>query len=90
MRASPSRNAGYIPLGDYDNLPNKSFTTPFDPAAAAAVTSKAGCAALSTTGINSRLNCYAQWEDFVPLPAAGASAQIRPAHPRSRRARTGG
>ncbi len=58
-------NAGYIPLGDYDNSPNKSFTTPFDPVAAA-VTTKAGCAALSTTGINSRLNCYAQWEDFVP------------------------
>jgi iron complex outermembrane receptor protein len=58
-------NAGYIPLGDYDNSPGKSFTTPFDPVAAA-VTTKAGCAALSTTGINSRLNCYAQWEDFVP------------------------
>ncbi|WP_347304150.1 TonB-dependent receptor [Croceibacterium sp. TMG7-5b_MA50] len=56
---------GYIPLGDLDNSPEKSFTTPFDPAAAA-VTQKSGCAALPTTGINSRLNCYAQWEDFVP------------------------
>ena len=56
---------GYIPLGDLDNSPEKSFTTPFDPAAAA-VTDKAGCAALPTDGINSRLNCYAQWEDFVP------------------------
>ncbi|WP_161792408.1 TonB-dependent receptor [Croceibacterium mercuriale] len=56
---------GYIPLGDLDNSPEKTFTTPFDPAAAA-VTSKAGCAALTTTGINSRLNCYAQWEDLVP------------------------
>ncbi len=56
---------GYIPLGDLDNSPEKSFTTPFDPTAAA-VTTKAGCAALPTTGINSRLNCYAQWEDFVP------------------------
>ena len=63
-RVSRSR-VGYIPLGDLDNSPEKSFTTPFDPAAAA-VTSKAGCAALPTSGINSRLNCYAQWEDFVP------------------------
>ncbi|MHA6723930.1 TonB-dependent receptor [Sphingomonas sp. RS2018] len=67
--------AGYIPLGDYDNSPQKSFTTPLDPIAAA-VTTKAGCAALSTTGINSRLNCYAQWEDFVPsFPRPGR--QIR-------------
>ncbi|WP_162301984.1 TonB-dependent receptor [Croceibacterium ferulae] len=63
-RVSRSR-VGYIPLGDLDNSPEKSFTTPFDPAAAA-VTDKAGCAALPTTGVNSRLNCYAQWEDFVP------------------------
>ncbi len=65
------RQQGYLPLGDYDNSPDKSFTTPFDPAAAA-ITTKAGCAALPTTGINSRLNCYAQWEDFVPsLPRYG-------------------
>lgn len=65
------KQAGYLPLGDYDNSPEKSFVTPFDPLAAA-VTSKAGCAALPTTGINSRLNCYAQWEDFFPsLPRPG-------------------
>ncbi|WP_126424176.1 TonB-dependent receptor [Asticcacaulis excentricus] len=59
-------SAGYIPLGDYDNSPEKSFTQAFDPIAAA-VTTKSGCAALSTVqGINSRLNCYAQWEDFFP------------------------
>lgn len=63
-RVSVAR-AGYIPLGDLDNSPEKSFTTPFDPVAAA-VTTKAGCLNLSTTGINSRLNCLAQWEDFVP------------------------
>lgn len=63
-RVSRSR-VGYIPLGDLDNSPEKSFTTPFDPAAAA-VTTKAGCAALPTSGIDSRRNCYAQWEDFVP------------------------
>jgi iron complex outermembrane recepter protein len=58
--------AGYIPLGDYDNSPEKTFTQAFDPVAAA-VTTKAGCAALSTVqGINSRLNCYAQWEDYLP------------------------
>ncbi|MBO9623577.1 MAG: TonB-dependent receptor [Sphingomonas sp.] len=79
------KQSGYVPMGDLDNSPEKSFTTPYDPIAAA-VTTKAGCAALPTTGINSRLNCYAQWEDFVPtLPRFGRgvrgderfSAQIR-------------
>jgi iron complex outermembrane recepter protein len=59
------KQIGYQPLGDHDNSPEKSFTTPYDPVAAA-ITTKAGCAALPTTGINSRLNCYAQWEDFAP------------------------
>ncbi len=59
------KQVGYQPFGDHDNSPEKSFTTPYDPVAAA-VTTKAGCAALPTTGINSRLNCYAQWEDFTP------------------------
>lgn len=62
------KQAGYIPLGDHDNSASKSFTTPFDPIAAA-VTSKAGCAALPApvgTAADSRLNCYAQFEDFVP------------------------
>lgn len=69
------KGAGYLPLGDLDNSPQKSFTQAFDPIAAA-VTTKAGCANLTTTGINSRLNCYAQWEDFVPsLPRPGR--QIR-------------
>ncbi|MFT4089164.1 MAG: TonB-dependent receptor [Asticcacaulis sp.] len=57
--------AGYIPLGDHDNSAEKTFTQAFDPIAAA-VTNKADCAALTTTGINSRLNCYAQWEEFFP------------------------
>lgn len=69
------KGAGYAAFGDLDNSPEKSFTQPFDPIAAA-VTTKAGCANLTTTGINSRLNCYAQWEDFVPsLPRPGR--QIR-------------
>lgn len=62
------KQAGYLPLGDHDNSPSKSFTTPFDPIAAA-VTTKAGCAALpapATGQPDSRLNCYAQFEDFVP------------------------
>jgi TonB-dependent receptor len=62
------KQAGYLPLGDHDNSPSKSFTTPFDPVAAA-VTTKAGCAALPAPAANqpdSRLNCYAQFEDFVP------------------------
>lgn len=62
------KQAGYIPLGDQDNSGSKSFTTPFD-ALAGAVTSKAGCAALPApvgTATDSRLNCYAQFEDFVP------------------------
>lgn len=62
------KQAGYLPLGDHDNAAGKSFTTPFDPIAAA-VTSKAGCAALPAPAANqadSRLNCYAQFEDFVP------------------------
>ncbi|WP_246050668.1 TonB-dependent receptor [Asticcacaulis tiandongensis] len=59
------KQAGYLPIGDLDNSPEKSFTTPYDPIAAA-ITNKADCATLSTSGINSRLNCYAQWEDFVP------------------------
>lgn len=79
------KQAGYLPLGDLDNSPEKTFVTPYDPVAAA-VSTKAGCAALPTTGINSRLNCYAQWEDFLPsLPRFGRgvrgderfSAQIR-------------
>ncbi|MBO9544586.1 TonB-dependent receptor [Caulobacter sp.] len=62
------KQAGYIPLGDHDNSASKSFTTPYDPIAAA-VTNKAGCAALPApvgTAADSRLNCYAQFEDFVP------------------------
>ncbi|WKL57315.1 TonB-dependent receptor [Asticcacaulis sp. ZE23SCel15] len=59
------KQVGYQPFGDHDNSPEKTFTTPYDPVAAA-VTTKAGCAALPTTGINSRLNCYAQWEDYAP------------------------
>ncbi|HWU79502.1 MAG TPA: TonB-dependent receptor, partial [Caulobacter sp.] len=62
------KQAGYLPLGDHDNSPSKSFTTPFDPVAAA-VTTKAGCAALPAPAAgktDSRLNCYAQFEDFVP------------------------
>ncbi|MDC7682593.1 TonB-dependent receptor [Asticcacaulis sp. BYS171W] len=59
------KQVGYQPMGDHDNSPEKSFVQAYDPVAAA-VTTKAGCAALSTTGINSRLNCYAQWEDFAP------------------------
>ncbi|MEM9965793.1 MAG: TonB-dependent receptor [Asticcacaulis sp.] len=59
------KQVGYQPFGDHDNSPEKSFTTPYDPIAAA-ITNKADCAALPTTGINSRLNCYAQWEDFAP------------------------
>ncbi|WP_294339346.1 TonB-dependent receptor [uncultured Sphingomonas sp.] len=67
-----NKQAGYLPLGDHDNSPEKSFTTPFDPVAAA-VTTKAGCAALTDSNtIRSRLNCYAQWEDFLPsLPRYG-------------------
>ncbi|MDC7694477.1 TonB-dependent receptor [Asticcacaulis sp. DXS10W] len=59
------KQIGYQPSGDHDNSPEKTFTTPYDKVAAA-VTTKAGCAALPTTGINSRLNCYAQWEDYAP------------------------
>jgi len=62
------KQAGYIPLGDHDNSPSKSFTTPYDPIAAA-ITSKAGCASLPAptgTQTDSRLNCYAQFEDLVP------------------------
>ena len=59
------KQVGYQPFGDHDNSPEKSFTQAYDKVAAA-VTTKAGCAALPTTGINSRLNCYAQWEDFAP------------------------
>ncbi len=59
------KQIGYQPFGDHDNSAEKSFTQAYDPIAAA-VTTKAGCAALPTTGINSRLNCYAQWEDFAP------------------------
>ncbi len=59
------KQVGYQPFGDHDNSPEKTFTTPYDKVAAA-VTTKAGCAALPTSGINSRLNCYAQWEDYAP------------------------
>jgi TonB-dependent receptor len=73
------KTAGYIPFGDWDNSAEKTFTTPYDPRAAA-VTTKSDCAFLPTasadgTGkfagmlrspINSRLNCYAQWEDWMP------------------------
>ncbi|MBP2161003.1 MULTISPECIES: TonB-dependent receptor [Asticcacaulis] len=59
------KQVGYQPFGDHDNSPEKTFTQAYDKVAAA-VTTKAGCAALPTTGINSRLNCYAQWEDFAP------------------------
>ncbi|HWT51675.1 MAG TPA: TonB-dependent receptor [Caulobacter sp.] len=62
------KQAGYLPLGDHDNSPSKSFTTPYDPIAAA-VTTKAGCAALPAPAAgktDSRLNCYAQFEDLVP------------------------
>lgn len=62
------KQAGYIALGDHDNSSSKSFTTPFDPIAAA-ITSKAGCATLPApvgTAADSRLNCYAQFEDLVP------------------------
>jgi hypothetical protein len=62
------KNSGYIPLGDQDNSAGRSFKTPYD-AAAAAITTKAGCATLPTptaANFNSRLTCYAQWEDFVP------------------------
>lgn len=62
------KQAGYLPLGDQDNSPNKSFSTPYD-SRAAAVTTKAGCAALGAPAAgqpDSRLNCFAQWEDFVP------------------------
>ena len=59
------KSAGYIPFGDWDNSAEKTFVQQYDPIAAA-VQTKAGCAALPTTGINSRLNCYAQWEDWMP------------------------
>lgn len=59
------KDAGYIPMADWDNSAEKTFTQVYDPAAAA-ITTKAGCAALSTGGINSRKNCYAQWEDWMP------------------------
>jgi TonB-dependent receptor len=59
------KDAGYIPMGDWDNSAEKTFVQQYDPIAAA-VTTKAGCAALPTGGINSRLNCYAQWEDWMP------------------------
>lgn len=59
------KQVGYQPLGDHDNSPEKTFVQAYDPVAAA-VQTKAGCAALPTTGINSRLNCYAQWEDYAP------------------------
>lgn len=62
------KQSGYLPLGDHDNSPSKSFTTPYDPIAAA-VTTKAGCAALPAPAAgrtDSRLNCFAQFEDFVP------------------------
>lgn len=62
------KQSGYIPFGDHDNSAGKTFTTPFDPIAAA-VTTKAGCAALPAPASgkpDSRLNCYAQFEDFVP------------------------
>jgi TonB-dependent receptor len=65
------KQSGYLPLGDYDNSPNKTFTTPYDPIAAAA-TSKSQCATLPNGSFNTRLNCYAQWEDMVPsLPRMG-------------------
>jgi iron complex outermembrane receptor protein len=62
------KQAGYIPLGDHDNSTSKTFTTPFD-ALAAAVTNKASCASLPApvgTAADSRLNCFAQFEDMVP------------------------
>jgi TonB-dependent receptor len=62
------KQSGYIPFGDHDNSASKTFTTPYDPIAAA-VTTKAGCAALPAPAANrpdSRLNCYAQFEDYVP------------------------
>jgi len=62
------KQAGYLPLGDHDNSASKTFTTPYDPIAAA-VTSKAGCASLPApvgTATDSRLNCFAQFEDMVP------------------------
>ncbi len=62
------KNSGYIPFGDWDNSAQKTFTTPYD-AAAAAVTTKANCAnfpAPTSANFNQRLTCYAQWEDYVP------------------------
>ncbi|UDF05706.1 TonB-dependent receptor [Asticcacaulis sp. AND118] len=62
-------NQGYILTADLDGSAEKTFTQPWD-AAAAAVTTKAGCAALSNStsngGTNSRANCYNQWNDYVP------------------------
>lgn len=62
-----NNNQGYILTADLDGSLEKTYTVPtaWD-AAAAAVTTKAGCAALSASGINSRANCYQQWNDYVP------------------------
>jgi TonB-dependent receptor len=59
------KNAGYIPMADWDGSDEKTFTQLYDPAAAA-IMDKDDCDTLSTSGINSRKNCYAQWEDWMP------------------------
>ncbi|WP_081724590.1 TonB-dependent receptor [Asticcacaulis sp. YBE204] len=62
---------GYIQTADLDGSAEKTYTIPASwDAAAAAVTTKAGCAALSNStsngATNSRANCYNQWNDYVP------------------------
>lgn len=63
------KDAGYIPFGDWDDSPEKTFVQQYDPVAAA-VTDKADCAALSSStsngATNQRGSCYAQWEDWMP------------------------
>ncbi|MFT3997990.1 MAG: TonB-dependent receptor [Asticcacaulis sp.] len=66
-----NNNQGYIQTADLDGSAEKTYTIPASwDAAAAAVTTKAGCAALSNStsngGTNSRANCYNQWNDYVP------------------------
>ncbi|MDC7675805.1 TonB-dependent receptor [Asticcacaulis machinosus] len=68
------KQVGYQPFGDHDNSPEKTFTTPYEPTAAA-ITNKADCATLPVAiagqpnayrDRNPRLTCYAQWEDYAP------------------------
>ena len=63
------KDAGYIPMGDWDGSGEKTFTQLYDPAAAA-IMDRDDCDTLSSStsngATNSRRNCYAQWEDWMP------------------------